>query len=102
MTNKEYLETNRSAFKRFIFNNYDEFKSDKSFFIESLEYYAHCFGAGIRKDGTEDDVVSNSYSVVLVNGLFGTGLGIPIDAKIWNGWIRERVGAAYERQGVAV
>ena len=96
MTNQEYFQANRGSFKKFISNNYQEFKKDTAFFTQSLEYYAHCFGAGIKMDGTEHDIISASYSAILVNALFGTSLNIPIDSKVWNNWIIERLGAAYK------
>ena len=95
MSNKEYLKENQSAFKVFIGNNFEDFKKDKQNFIESLKYYAHCFGAGIKKDGTESDIISSSYSAILISGLFGTSLTIPIDMKTWSNWINERLGNAY-------
>jgi hypothetical protein len=92
MTNQEYLKANSNAFQVFISNNIDEFRKNHDYLIDSLKYYAHCFGAGIQKDGTENDIVKSSYSSILVKGLLGTSLGIPIDAKTWNGWIIERIG----------
>jgi hypothetical protein len=97
MSNKEYLQANQSAFKIFIANNFEEFKKDKQYFIQSLEYYAHCFGTGIAIDGTENDIISSSYSVVFVEALFNTSLGIIIDAKTWNKWINERLGMACKK-----
>jgi len=96
MPNQEYFKANRGSFKQFISNNFEEFKKDNTFFIKSLEYYAHCFGAGIKTDGTEHDVISSSYSAMLVSALFNTSLNIPIDSKTWNGWITERLSAAYK------
>ena len=95
MTNQEYFYANKKAFKQFIRNNFQEFKKDNNFFIHSLEYYAHCFGAGIKIDGTEHDIISSSYSAMLVSALFGTSLNIPIDSKVWNNWIIERLGTAH-------
>lgn len=95
MSNQEYMNNNKLAFKHFISNNFAEFKKDKSYFIDSLKYYAHCFGAGVKKDGTENGIISSSYSNILVSGLFGTSLGIPIDAKTCTNWIVERVCKAY-------
>lgn len=95
MTNEDYLNANVSSFQRYICNNFNEFKKDKSFMLDGLKYYAHCFSAGIKKDGTENGIILSSYSAVLIRGLFETSLGIPVDAKTWNGWICERLGAAY-------
>lgn len=95
MSNQEYLQANRGAMAVFISNNYQAFKKDRDFFIRSLEYYAHCFGAGIKADGTEHDIISSSYSVVLVSNLFGSSLKIPIDSRVWSGWINDRLGAAF-------
>lgn len=93
MNNQEYLQANREGMKAFISNNYQAFKKDRAFFIQSLEYYAHCFGAGIKADGTEHDIISSSYSVVLVGNLFGSTLSVPIDSKVWSSWIYERLRA---------
>ncbi len=90
MTNKEYLDANINAFKVFVGNNINNWK-DKEHMLRDLEYYAHCFGAGIAKDGTENDIVGSSYSSVLVAGTFGSSIGIPVNAKTWMGWIRERI-----------
>ena len=95
MNNQEYFQANREAFKRFISNNFQDFKKDHTFFVKSLEYYAHCFGAGIKIDGTEHSIVSASYSAILVSALFGTSLKIPIDSKIWNNWIIEKLGMSF-------
>lgn len=50
MTNREYIEANRPAFKQFVANNIAEFRSDKSHLLNCLEYYAHCFGAGMLSE----------------------------------------------------
>ncbi len=96
MTNKEYMDHNKQSFKTFLSRNYEEFKKDKGYMLRMLEYTAHNMGAGIQIDGTEHDVISGSYSNILVSAFLGTSIGIPVDAKTWNGWIYERLGAAYE------
>ena len=95
MTNKEYMANVAHAFPVFVANNYAEFKKDPEYMLRSLERVAHDIGAGIRKDGTECEVISGSYSSVLVSAFFGSSVGIPVDAKTWSGWLYDRVGAAY-------
>ena len=95
MTNKEYMEKCAESFRMFVGNNYDEFRNDRPHMRRSLERAAHDIGAGIRIDGTEQDAIAGSYSNVLVRAFIGTDVGIPVSARMWNGWLWERVGRAY-------
>ena len=94
--NIKYFKENIKAFRTFVGNNLQAWGMDKTFAINSIRYYLHCFGDGLYPDETIKEILSSGYSRMIVSALFGTRLGVVIDAKEYAKWVSERIGLAYK------